>query len=94
MYKGEAASEAEYEEDESLGKFAEWVKRESREITVENLQPRTMYLWKNYNLKRGGYPFTANELTPEDWLDLGIMDRMFNRIDLHNMNTAIWGKAE
>ena len=87
-------SEEEFDDDESLGEYADWVKREAREITVESLQPRTLYLWRNYTLKRGGYPFTANELTPEDWLELGMMERMFGMIDLQNMNTAIWGKAE
>lgn len=88
------ASEEDYDEDESLGPYADWVKQESREITVEKLEPRTRYLWRNYNLKRGGYPFEANELTPEDWIDLGTMERMFDMIDLQNLNTAIWGKAE
>lgn len=94
MYKGEVASEADYDQDESLGRFAGWVKRESAEITLEKLRPLTLYLWKNYNLKHGGYPFEADDLTPQDWLDLGVMERMFAMIDLQNLNTAIWGKAE
>jgi len=26
-----------------------------------------------YALQRGGYPFGKNDLTPEEWIDLGIM---------------------
>jgi hypothetical protein len=26
-----------------------------------------------YALQRGGYPFGKNDLTPDEWIDLGIM---------------------
>jgi hypothetical protein len=30
-------------------------------------------------LQQGGYPFDANDLTPDEWIDLGIVRRYFER---------------
>jgi hypothetical protein len=31
------------------------------------------HIWQLYTLQRGGYPFAANDLTLQEWQDLGIL---------------------
>lgn len=31
------------------------------------------HIWFLYALKRGGYPFKANDLTIDEWMDVGIL---------------------
>lgn len=30
-------------------------------------------IWRLYKLQQGGYPFDKNDLTPEEWEDLGTL---------------------
>lgn len=38
------------------------------------------HIWHLYMLQRGGYPFEANELSIDEWIDLGIL-----RDEIENM---------
>ncbi len=31
------------------------------------------HIWFLYSLQQGGYPFDANDLTIEEWIDIGIL---------------------
>lgn len=35
------------------------------------------HIWYLFLLQRGGYPFGKNDLSPEEWIDLGIMREHF-----------------
>ena len=36
------------------------------------------HIWYLFLLQRGGYPFGKNDLSPEEWIDLGIMREHFD----------------
>lgn len=31
------------------------------------------HIWYLHALQRGGYPFEKNDLTPQEWIDLGVL---------------------
>ncbi len=94
LYKGEAGSLTEYEDDESLGRYRGWCGKHANEILVERLHESTIRLWRLYELKRGKYPFRANDLAPDDWRMLGRMDLMFARIDMERLAITLFGEPK
>ena len=89
------AREAEYDEDPALGPEARaWVKEQQQEITYENLSARALYLFEIYTLRRGGFPFSAEDLDPEDWEALGWMEMMFARLDQERLVKMIFGDGD
>jgi len=59
------------------GSFAAWACGVCQEyLRPEAISPWTWHLLLLYQLKRGGYPFRANDLTLETWLLLGWAGRV------------------
>lgn len=54
-----------------------WACEQCPKSKPEDLMPYTHKLLNVYNLQRGGYPLTANDLTPEEWLDLARVRDLF-----------------
>jgi hypothetical protein len=49
----------------------EWACGECKTCRLQDLHPYTVKLLRLRLLKTGGYPFRANDLTLEEWVDLG-----------------------
>lgn len=77
-----------------MGRFKEWCKNENAELTVESLSPRALYLWQVFTLQKGGFPFTTEDLDPGDWLDLGWIKIMFDKIDMEFMAKTLFGDGK
>ncbi len=39
------------------------------------------HIWYLYRLQRAGYPFGANELSVEEWMDIGILRDEMGRME-------------
>ena len=48
-----------------------WACAECPRISRDNLEPYTLKLLHLAALQRGGYPLDADDLTLEEWVDLG-----------------------
>ncbi len=60
------------------GSFAAWACRVCEEyLRPEAISPWTWHLLFLHQLHRAGYPFRANDLTLEEWLLLGLVQRIF-----------------
>ena len=49
----------------------EWACGECRTRRPRDLAPYTVKLLRLRQMQTGGYPFRANDLTIEEWIDLG-----------------------
>ena len=59
------------------GAFATWACRACEEyLRPEAISPWTWHLVLLYQLRQAGYPFDANDLTLEEWLLLGLVQRL------------------
>ena len=54
----------------------DWTCRNCPKKKAEDLHPYTHKLLNLRMLRMAGYPFRANDLTYEEWLDLGQMEQM------------------
>jgi hypothetical protein len=60
------------------GSFAPWACQVCEEyLRPEAVSPWTWHLVFLHQLHRAGYPFKANDLTLEEWLLLGLVQRIF-----------------
>lgn len=57
------------------GRELEWTCDHCPKIRDTDLHPYTVKLLENRLLKLGGYPFSANDFTPEEWIDLGRLEQ-------------------
>ena len=55
----------------------EWTCANCPKKRAEDLHPYTTKLLRLRTLKAAGFPFRANDLTPEEWLDLGRIEQEF-----------------
>jgi uncharacterized UBP type Zn finger protein len=53
------------------GPELDWTCRNCPKKKEKNLHPYTNKLLNNRMMRLGGYPFKANDFTPEEWIDLG-----------------------
>ena len=59
------------------GAFSEWACGACTEyLRPEAVSPWTWHLMFLYRLKKGGYPFGANDLSLETWLLLGLVEEI------------------
>ena len=70
--KDRAKCTAEIDDEEHL----EWTCKNCPKKKPEDLHPYTHKLLRLRRLKLAGYPFGANDLTMEEWFDLGKMEEM------------------
>ena len=49
----------------------EWACENCKTKRPQDLNPYTVKLLRLRQMKNGGYPFEANDLTLEEWIDLG-----------------------
>jgi hypothetical protein len=48
-----------------------WTCKQCPKEKPDSLHPYTCKLLNMFELQRGGYPFEKNDLTLEEWIDLG-----------------------
>ena len=59
------------------GAFATWACQACEEyLRPEAISPWTWHLVFLHQLRQAGYPFAANDLTLEEWLLLGLVQRL------------------
>lgn len=58
-----------------FGDKLEWTCKECKKKKAGDLDLYTMKLLRIRGLRMGGYPFSANDLTPEEWEDLGKVEQ-------------------
>ena len=46
------------------------------QVTADTISPWTWHLVLLHQLQQAGYPFNANDLTLEEWLLLGLVQRL------------------
>jgi hypothetical protein len=56
----------------------EWTCRNCPETRFEDLHPYTQHLLCVRMLRVGGYPLKQEDLSIEEWLDLGFVERTLN----------------
>ncbi len=61
------------------GGFADWACQACQEyLRSEAISPWTWHLLFLHQLRNAGYPFKANDLTLEEWLLLGLAQRLLS----------------
>jgi hypothetical protein len=55
-----------------------WTCKECQKEKASSLHPYTIKLMGLLELQKGGYPFAANDLTLEEWVDLGRIKETLN----------------
>ena len=58
-----------------FGDNLEWACENCQKMRAEDLDPYTIKLLRIHTLREAGYPFRANDLTYEEWLDLGRLEQ-------------------
>ena len=58
-----------------FGENLEWTCANCPKKSADSLHPYTTKLLRLRTLKAAGFPFRANDLTPEEWLDLGRIEQ-------------------
>ena len=52
-----------------------WACEKCKKAKLEDLHDYTVGLFQLRTLKLAGYPFAKNDLTTEEWLDLGVIEK-------------------
>jgi len=63
------------------GAELEWTCAQCGKIRQEDIHPYTQKIRRIRRLRLAGYPFRANDLTPEEWDDLGLLEEYETRAD-------------
>ena len=61
-----------FDEDQTV---LQWACENCKKTRLEDLHDYTVRLFKMRALKLGGYPFAKDDLTTEEWLDLGLIEK-------------------
>lgn len=61
--------------ENEFGDKLKWACGKCEKKKAEDLDLYTMKLLRIRGLRMGGYPFKANDLTPEEWEDLGKVEQ-------------------
>jgi hypothetical protein len=59
--------------------YEEWACEKCEKKKSRESSPWTMHLMYLRNLQKGGYPFKANDLSLEEWIDLGMLNDLIER---------------
>ena len=63
------------------GKNLEWTCAQCGKIREADIHPYTRKITRIRRRRLAGYPFRANDLTPEEWDDLGLLEEYETRAD-------------
>jgi len=61
--------------EEEFGDNLEWACENCEKKRSEDLHPYTLKLFRIRMLREAGYPFRANDITFEEWIDLGRLEQ-------------------
>ena len=61
--------------EEEFGDNLEWTCEHCEKKRSEDLHPYTLKLFRIRMLREAGYPFRANDITYDEWVDLGRLEQ-------------------
>ena len=61
--------------EEEFGDNLEWTCENCKKTRSEDLHPYTLKLFRIRMLREAGYPFRANDITYDEWVDLGRLEQ-------------------
>jgi hypothetical protein len=73
------------------GEFLEWSCANCPKVRTDNISERAMLIVYLHRLKKGGYPFGANDLEVEDWMDLGLAATIEEQAGPNAVISALFG---
>jgi hypothetical protein len=56
--------------------YEQWACKNCEKKKPRSLHPWTQHLLRLRRLQKAGYPFSKNDLSYEEWLDLGILNEL------------------
>ena len=65
-----------------FGDNLDWACKNCKETRAEDIGEYTSKLLRLRTLRMAGYPFRANDFTPEEWQDLGEIERWLQTLTL------------
>lgn len=80
LYGGGMCGEEEYEECKHTSANLEWQCSKCKKRRPGTIGQWTLHILSLRRLQQAGYPFKANDLDYEEWLDLGIVNETIDQI--------------
>jgi|LGVF01.1.fsa_nt_gb hypothetical protein len=94
MSEGLCTEKVEEECKLEFGSKYTWACKDCKKKKPEEISPYTLKLLQIRLLMKGGYPFAANDLSKEDWMDLGVVEQWLHTQESNKMFARLAGTRE
>jgi hypothetical protein len=85
LYRGEVCSEAEAAECREEIADLTWACANCKKHPPDEISPWTWHLLELRRLQQGGYPFEADDLSLEEWEELGTINEIIAALEKENV---------